>query len=301
MEINLVLRGEDHISNSPKQILLYRALGLEPPRFGHAPLIVGMDRARLSKRHGATKVGAYREMGVLPEAMCNFLALIGWAPSGHSEAANQEIFTRDELVKYFNPGEIGKAAGAFNMEKLENMNAQYIRSLSPAEFYARVRPFLSPNWLEEYGAEYTQRALALFQDKLTFLSQAQENAWYFFMRPRLEEPQADAEGNVSYVGYYNPKTVEKFLTGNDAAKGVLVNLMSKLEQVPAGDWDEGHLGPLVDAACEDLGLGKGKVMQPWRVALTGDKISPGFYDLVGVLGKDETLARVKPWVERLGG
>jgi glutamyl-tRNA synthetase len=300
MRINLVLRGEDHISNTPKQIMLYHALGFPEPRFGHAPLIVGMDRARLSKRHGATQVGAYRELGVLPEALVNFLALIGWAPSGNSAAANQEIFTREELIQYFHIEEVGKSAGAFNIEKLTNMNGLHLRALSPEAFFETAKPHLPAEWLEARGADYAQRVLALYQDKLTLLSQARENVWYFFERLRDGEPAPDADGNVSYVGYYNPKAVAKFLTGNADAPAVLAQIYAAIEAVPAADWDEAHLHPTVDAVCESLSLGKGKVMQPWRVALTGDTVSPGFFDLLAVLGKDETLARVKPWVERLG-
>jgi glutamyl-tRNA synthetase len=326
MRINLVLRGEDHISNTPKQIMLYHALGFPEPRFGHAPLIVGMDRARLSKRHGATQVGAYRELGVLPEALVNFLALIGWAPSGNSAVANQEVFTREELIEYFHIEEVGKSAGAFNIEKLTNMNGLHLRALSPDAFFEAARPFLPEEWLKKplHPMELTtqidavnkeiaardildkdsivkaKRVMLLYQDKLTLLSQARENVWYFFERPRLEEPAPDADGNVSYVGYYNPKAVAKFLTGNADAPAVLKQVYAAIDAVPAADWDEAHLHPAVDVVCEALGLGKGKVMQPWRVAITGDTVSPGFFDLLAVLGKDETLARVKPWVEKLG-
>ncbi|MBN2082955.1 glutamate--tRNA ligase [bacterium] len=280
MRITHVLRGEDHISNTPKQIMLYRALGLTPPLFGHAPLIVGMDGARLSKRHGATQVGAYREMGILPEAMVNFLLLIGWAPKD-----NKELFTRQEMLDYFNPADINKAAGAFNPEKLHHFNGLYIRSLAPAELLARLKPFMPAEWLEFRGEEYAGRVVALYQEKLTFLNEIEGNAWYFFRDPQETD--------------YNEATVAKFLTSNDEAGPILGDLFAEFSALSEDEWDEQHLAPPVDALCERLGLGKGKVMQPWRVALTGDKISPGFFDLLVVLGRETVLGRVKPWINRL--
>jgi glutamyl-tRNA synthetase len=286
MKITHVLRGEDHISNTPKQLLLYAAHGYAPPQFGHVPLIVGMDRARLSKRHGATSVSSYREMGILPEALANFLVLIGWAPSGESEAANQEMFSREEMVRYFNPQEIGKSAGAFNIEKLNHFNGLYIRSLPPAEFSKQLQPFVPADWLAYRGEEYASQALALYQDKLVTLTEIEQHAWYFFRDPVEED--------------YNEKSLAKFLTGNEQAPAVLSSLYASFAALSEGEWDEEHLAPLVEGFCESSGLGKGKVMQPWRVALTGDKISPGFFDLIVTLGREAVLRRAKPWLARLG-
>lgn len=280
MAITHVLRGEDHISNTPKQLLLYRALGFSAPVFGHAPLIVGMDRARLSKRHGATRVSAYREMGVLPQALVNFLLLIGWAPKD-----NKELFTREEMLSYFNPSDIGKSAGAFNIEKLHHFNGLYIRQLSPEALLASLKPFIPAQWLSYRGEDYARDTLALFQEKLTLLSEIAEQAWYFFRDP------VDAD--------YNEATVAKFLTGNVQAPQILGALFKQFSAVDNDSWDEAHLAPLVDTLCTELEVGKGKVMQPWRVALTGNKISPGFFDLVTLLGKETVLRRVLPWVERL--
>jgi glutamyl-tRNA synthetase len=280
MAITHVLRGEDHISNTPKQILLYRALGLTPPVFGHAPLIVGMDGARLSKRHGATDVGAYRQMGILPEALVNFLLLIGWAPKD-----NKELFTREEMLQYFNPADINRSAGAFNPEKLHHFNGLYIRALSPAEFLTRLKPFIPAEWLSYRGEDYAQAALALFQDKLVLLSEIEQHAWYFFRDPQAED--------------YNDKSVAKFLTENEQAGEIIAALYAQFSELSDSSWDEEHLSPLVEALCAKLELGKGKVMQPWRVALTGDKISPGFFDLIVTLGRETVLRRVKPWLERL--
>jgi glutamyl-tRNA synthetase len=308
MEITHVLRGEDHISNTPKQLLLYDALGWARPQFGHVPLIVGMDRARLSKRHGATRVEAYREMGVLPEALVNFLVLIGWAPSGNSAAANQELFTREELIRYFNPGEIGRSAGAFNAEKLHHFNGLYIRALAPDEYFAQVKTFLPEEWLAVRGEDYAKAVCLLYQEKLITLGEIAPNAWYFFTAPRDAPDGAAAEsangagegeeGAPAY-GYYNPKAVAKHLIANADAARVLHGLYALLEAQPEARWTPAELEPLVEQVCAETGLGKGKVMQPWRVALTGDAVSPGFFDLLSVFGREEVLRRAKPWVERL--
>ena len=282
MEITHVLRGEDHISNTPKQILLYQALNWAVPEFGHVPLIVGMDRARLSKRHGATRVEAYREMGVLPEALANFLVLIGWAPGGQSAALNQELFSRAEMIRYFHPDEIGSSAGAFNTEKLLHFNGLYIRALSPDEYFARLKPYLPEGWIKYRGEDYARAACLLYQDKLETLGQIADNAWYFFRDP--------AEADL------NAESVAKFLTGNADASRVLAGLLKRLELLADTPWTAELLEPVVDELCAELSLGKGKVMQPWRVALTGNKVSPGFYDLLAVLGPETVLRRARRWL-----
>lgn len=303
MEITHVLRGEDHISNTPKQLLLYDALGWQRPEFGHVPLILGMDRARLSKRHGATRVEAYREMGILPEALANFLVLIGWSPSGHSEAANQELFSREEMIKYFDVSAIGKSGGAFNTDKLHYFNGLYIRALSRDELFERLRPHLPAGWLEYKGEEYAKTVCALYQDKLVTLGEIAQNAWYFFGAPQDAPPEpaaaAEEETAAPGYGYYSAKAVAKHITGNADAARVLPGLYGALAALSAEQWTASGLEPLVEQLCAATGLGKGKVMQPWRVALTGDAVSPGFFDLLAVLGRDEVLRRARPWVEQL--
>ena len=294
MHVTHVLRGEDHLSNTPKQLLIYRAMGWEPPVFGHVPLIVGHDRAKLSKRHGSTAVDNYKENGTLPEALVNFLALIGWAPKD-----NRENFTLRELVDVFNPADIGKSAGMFNAEKLSYFNGLYIRGLDPQEFYERVRPFCPSHWDDLRGGAYVERVCALYQDKLTRLDEIERNAWYFFTPP--EELPAGREYSADETGYYNPKSTAKFITGNEQAPLVLGGLYARLSELGDDAWNSARLEALVDEFCAANGeLGKGKVMQPWRVVLTGDQVSPGFFDLIVVLGREETLARAKPWVEKIG-
>ena len=282
MRITHVLRGEDHTSNTPKQLLLYEALGFEPPVFGHMSLILGPDRAKLSKRHGATAVHLYKEAGYLPEAMNNFFALIGWAPKD-----NREEFTLDELIEVFRAQDIGKSGAMYNADKLDNINATYIRKLSKDELFERLRPYLPEGWIDYRGEDYASRVCALYQDKIIKLAEIGDNAWYFFRDPGDED--------------YNGKTVEKFLTDFDQAGVILGRLLNAFEGISETDWTEENLSAPVDALCEELGLGKGKVMQPWRVALTGDKISPGFYDLLVTLGRETVLRRARPWAQKLGG
>jgi glutamyl-tRNA synthetase len=293
MQISHVLRGEDHISNTPKQLLLYGALGWHPPQFGHVPLILGMDRARLSKRHGATRVEAYHDLGVLPAALVNFLALIGWAPKD-----NRELFSMEELIETFNPADIGKSSGAFNTEKLEHFNGLYLRALPPAQFAAKASEFLPHRWREEYGTDYCARVLALYQDKLTLLAQAHDNCWYFFQDPQHRQGE-ETDESAPASGWFNEDSVRKLLTENADAPRIICELLTAFEGLDAADWTAEKLEPLVDGFCERSGLGKGKVMQPWRVALTGDKVSPGFYDLLAVLGRETVLRRAKPWADRL--
>lgn len=289
MQITHVLRGEDHTSNTPKQLLLYKALGFLPPIFGHVPLIVGMDRAKLSKRHGATAVGLYQKNGTLPEALVNFLVLIGWAPKD-----NREDFSLSDLVEVFNPADIGKSSGAYNNDKLSHFNGLWIRKFSVDELFERLKPWLREAWITHCGEGYAKQVCALYQDKLLLLSEIEANAWYFFDAPKDGDAPVDEATGKPVPGYYNPKMVEKFITGNASAPSVLGELHATFST--AATWDEATLSLLVDAFCEKSGLGKGKVMQPWRVALTGDKISPGFFDLVLTLGKEETLARVAKWL-----
>jgi glutamyl-tRNA synthetase len=259
------------------------------------PLIVGSDRAKLSKRHGSTAVENYKENGTLSEALVNFLALIGWAPKD-----NREDFTLAELIEVFNPADIGKSAGMFNVEKLKYFNGIYIRGLKADEYYERLKPFCPPHWFEYRGEEYVKRAVLLYQDKLVQLNEIERNAWYFFTPPEplLEGKEYDADE----LGYYNPKSVEKFITGNEQTAIVVGELYKLLDDVGEDDWNHARLESLVEEFCTAHdGLGKGKVMQPWRVMLTGDQVSPGFFDLIVVLGREETLARAKPWAEKIGG
>src|SRR5688572_16490629 len=267
MGITHVLRGEDHITNTPRQVQIFRALGATPPVYGHMPLIVGQDRARLSKRHGATSLLAYREMGFLPEATLNYLARLGWS---HGD---QEIFTLEELVGAFDADAIQKSAAAWDMEKFAWVNAQHMKLRTAAELAALVKPFLPADAVPELGEHYLETAVALVRE-----------------RARTLVELGEALGPLVRVSVeYDAAAVGKFLGEADRAR--LRALALEMEAMDS--W----LAPVIEneirAFCEGEGIKLGAFAQPLRVALTGGTASPGIFELLHVLGRDRTLARIR--------
>jgi glutamyl-tRNA synthetase len=269
MRITHILRGEDHLTNTPRQMGIFRALGAEPPRYGHLPLIVGTDRARLSKRHGATFVGAYREMGFLPEAMLNYLARLGWS---HGD---KEIFTRDELVAVFDVEGINKSAAAFDMEKFTWVNAQHLKAKDDAQLAVAVRPFLGAGGAsaDRLPAEQLTRVCGLLKERARTLAELAEQAVYL----------------ISDDVRYDPAAVEKFLSGDQREH--LCTLAAELE--PVDPWTTVNIESAFRTVIERLGVKLGKLAQPARVALTGGTVSPGIFEVAELLGKQRTLARIR--------
>jgi glutamyl-tRNA synthetase len=272
MAITHVVRGDDHISNTPKQILLYRAIGAPLPRFAHVPLILGPDKKRLSKRHGATSVMEYARLGYLPEAMVNFLARLGWSPG----ATDQELFTRDELVAAFTLEGIGGGDAVFNAEKLDWFNAQHIARLAPDELAMRVKP-----WLEAAG---------LWQDD--FLGS--RHAWFLAVLELLR-PRAKRLGDFVDVGnffftdgvQYDPAAVEKHLRAEGMA--------AHLERVDAAfaalaAFDAESVEVALRGVAEAGGVKAASLIHAVRVALTGRTASPGLFEVAALLGRDRTRA-----------
>ncbi len=267
MKINTIIRGDDHISNTPKQIQLYQSLGAELPVFGHVPMVLGHDRTRLSKRHGAMSVTAYRDMGYHPDAMINFLVRLGWS---HGD---QEFFTRDELIEKFNLEHIGKSAGVFNPEKLLALNAEHIRAASEASLVPHLIPFLQNTGITaEPGDDLNGVIRTLKSRSKTFAEMADAAAFYF------------AETVV-----YDEAAAKKFLT--PAITGPLHQIIVALEQ--AEHFDEATLEAVFMQILADSGLKFGKIAQPVRVALTGKTVSPGIFEMIEVLGKQKTLSRLE--------
>lgn len=268
--ISHVIRGNDHLNNTPKQIQMYHALGLTPPQFAHLPLILGTDRSRLSKRHGAVSVTAYRESGYLPEAMLNFLARIGWS------SGDQEIFSLDELVQKFGLEGVGKTSGAFNEQKLDWLNAHYIRHLPPALVLDRLRPFLK----EALGGDpperdvaWWEKALSVFGERAeTLVGLAQNMRFLFESEIRWDE-----------------KARKKFFRSE--VLSVLEELLRRLEELDSFSTE--NLEPLFKSICEGADIGLGQLAQPVRVALSGRSVTPGIYDVLVLLGKAESLRRLK--------
>jgi glutamyl-tRNA synthetase len=267
MGITHVLRGEDHITNTPRQVQIFRAVGATPPVYGHMPLIVGQDRARLSKRHGATSLLAYRDMGFLPEATLNYLARLGWS---HGD---QEIFTLEELVGAFDAHAIQKSAAAWDMEKFAWVNAQHMKLRTAADLAALVKPFLPADAIAELGDHYLETAVALVRERAR----------------TLVELGAELGPLVRVSVEYDSAAVGKFLGEADRAR--LRSLALEMEAMDS--WAAPVIENEIRAFCEGEGIKLGAVAQPLRVALTGGTASPGIFELCHVLGRDRTLARIR--------
>lgn len=267
LEITHILRGEDHVSNTPRQIGIFRALGAEPPRYGHLPLIVGPDRARLSKRHGATSVSAYRDQGFVPDAVVNYLARLGWS---HGD---QEIFSRDELVALFDLDAVGKAASAFDLEKFSWVNFEHMRRMDAAALAAAAAPFFPQAQRASLDLERLRRVVPLFRDRAH----------------TLVELAAQARALVCDDLRYDPKSVRKFL--GEAERERLVALADALEGVQP--WQ----ASTIEAAFADIvarfEIKLGKLAQPARVALTGGTVSPGIFEVCEALGIERTVSRLR--------
>jgi glutamyl-tRNA synthetase len=274
MRITHVIRGADHISNTPKQILLYRALGAPIPVFAHIPLILGPDKTRMSKRHGATSVMAYKEQGIVPEAMRNFLALLGWSPGN-----DQEMFTDEELIQVFSLEGISKANAVFNPDKLAWFNAQYIAKLP----HERLVQYLKPEYIKA----------GLWRDSF----EKEEKDWFKFLidlyRPRAKVlqdfPKQSRMFLIDHVEF-DQAAVDKFLK-DEKIREYLHKLADRLEQVPAFSHD--GLEPVVRALAEELGVKPGVLMNASRVALTGQAVAPGIFDVMILLGREKTVSRLR--------
>ncbi len=272
MRVNLVARGDDHVNNTAIQILLYEALGYPVPSFAHLPMILGSDKTRLSKRHGATSVTAYRDMGMLPEAVVNYLARLGWS---HGD---QEIFTREELVKFFDLRQVGATASVFDLDKMSWVNHTWLKSLAPEELARRALPFFQAAGLPaELGPRLTYVARVGAERSKTLVELASRFR-YFFETPAMD-----------------PKARQKFLGAE--AKPVL---QAVRDGIAATEPDTASLEKLFGDLAAARGQGLGKVAQPVRVALTGGTASPGIYDVVLILGKAETLERLDDALRSIG-
>jgi glutamyl-tRNA synthetase len=265
MGVTLVLRGNDHLNNTPKQILLYEALGYSMPRFGHVPMILGKDGTKLSKRHGAMSVMAYQEMGYLPEAMVNYLVRLGWS---HGD---QEIFSVEELKQVFSLDHIGKSAGKFDPDKLLHLNAHYIKSGAPARIAALLVPFLAKVGIKTEASPRLEAIVKTLQERAKTLVEMAESAVFFFREKEID-----------------PAAARKVLTPE--ALALLDEVVAALSGAASFSHEalEAAVAPIVAKADGKLG----KIAQPIRVALTGGTVSPGVFEIMEVLGKEEVIRRL---------
>ncbi len=271
MGITHVIRGDDHVNNTPRQILIYEALDATPPVFAHVPMILGQDRARLSKRHGATSVLAYRDAGYLPEAMVNYLVRLGWS------YGDQEIFSKEELIEKFSLENIGKSASIFDPEKLLWLNSHYIKEYDPARLAELLLPFLKEKDYKIPSRDYLVRAIVTLQPRAKTLAEMADMMDFYL----LEEIE------------YNPKAAKKFL--KPAMVPVFEDLINKLKAL--SEFTEESLEKVFRATSEELGVKLGKIAQPVRVALTGRTASPGLFEIIDILGRNKTIARLEAALE----
>jgi len=274
-----VIRGDDHISNTPKHVLLFEALGAPVPRFAHVPLILGTDKKRLSKRHGATSVTEYQRQGYLPQAMVNFLALLGWSPGD-----DRELLSIEELVASFTLEGISGGDAVFNPDKLDWMNAQYIARLSPDDLASRVRPLLDQGG---FGSSPILQDGVRFQRLLELL------------RPRVKRlPDFVTQGAplLQPTVEYEPEAVSRHLGAPDLA-AQLTALGDHLRAT--SPFDEPHVEAAVRGTAAAHGVKAAALIHAARVAVTGRTSSPGLFELLVLLGRDETIARLARLIDFL--
>jgi glutamyl-tRNA synthetase len=280
MAISHVLRAEEWLSSTPRHVLLYQALDWQAPQFAHLPMILGRDRAKLSKRHAATNVNEYQKEGYLPDAMVNFLALLGWSLDDRTE-----LLSRDELIRHFSLERVGKTAAIFNREKLEWMNGVYLRRLSPEQFVRHTMPFLDrdlPGSVRRpLDENYVTRVLSLVQERAKTLAEVTELCSFFF----LDEVPYDA-GLLS-KGKLDVKS---------AVRAVAI-ASQRLEKVLT--WDAITLEGILRSVATELNLSTGELFGLLRVAVTGRTAAPPLFQTMTVLGKDKCLKRFKTALQLL--
>jgi glutamyl-tRNA synthetase len=276
MRITVVMRGDDHISNTPKQIMLYRALGAELPTFAHLPMIHGLDGKKLSKRHGATAVGDYQHLGILPSAMINFLALLGWSPGN-----DIEVMTLPQMVELFDVAGLQKKAAIFDPKKLEWMNGQHLSLVTSQELFARVVPAMEAAGLAtadelEARREWFVSLLDLLKVRARTIDDIVRQAGPYF------------RGKIGY----DPDAVAKQWKDRAGTVAILTHARDTLAGLER--WEPAAMEKALRVLAERLGFGEkaGRVFQPLRVALTGLAASPGIFDVLLMLGRDRALTRI---------
>jgi glutamyl-tRNA synthetase len=271
MKITHVIRGDDHLNNTPKQIHIYKALGYAVPLFAHLPMILGSDKTRLSKRHGATSVIAYREMGYLPEALVNYLVRLGWS------YGDQEVFSPDELIGYFSFEHVGKSAAVFNPEKLLWLNSQYIMSKTPKELAELVMPFLIREKVVAEGyspdKQWLEKAVLSLRERAKTLVELANSLRYYL----TEEIEYNEKAKAKFL---NSTTLEHLKEIREALATLENFIPSEIEKIF-----------LSYAGLHSLKLGM--IAQPVRVAITGRTESPGIFEVLEILGKAKTLRRLE--------
>ena len=271
MGINTVIRGDDHLNNTPRQIMLYNALKSPLPAFGHVPMVLGKDRTRLSKRHGAMSVTAYKDMGYLPDALINYLVRLGWS------YGDQEFFSRDELIEKFTLENIGKSPGIFDQEKLLALNADHIKAASPGNLSAHLLPFLEERGCMAEQGDFLDSVIKTLNTRSKTLIDMADGSLFYFAK------------SISY----EEKAAKKHL--KPASLSALQLLIDQFESLDT--FSEKALENIFKKVMDNTGLKLGKIAQPVRVALTGKTISPGIFEIIEALGKKQVILRLQNAVQ----
>ena len=273
MKISHVIRGADHLSNTPKQVLLAQALGLDMPQFAHLPMVLGSSKGeKLSKRHGATSIEQYRNEGYLPQAMINFLVRLGWSLDDTTE-----IFSVSELTQNFDIGRVGKSGSVFDIKKLRWLNGHYINQLNLPERTSAVIPFLQPLWsTDSTGLEVNrlEAIVSVIDDRLITLADIKEHAYHFFKDDFA----------------YDPKGIKKWLS-KDGSISLLQMLHDSMEKI--NTFDEKSVETAIWSIVDSLGIKKVEGLQPIRIAISGMTSGPSLFEMVILVGQAETLKRIK--------
>ncbi|MGH7984797.1 MAG: glutamate--tRNA ligase [Candidatus Binataceae bacterium] len=264
-----VVRGDDHLPNTPRQMQIFYALGLTPPEYAHLPMVMGPDGQKLSKRHGAASVFAYRELGYFPEALLNYLVRLGWS---HGD---QEIFSKAEMIEYFDFADCGKSAGIFNAEKLLWLNFHYLKQRTPAQLASEVRPFIERRgWTVPGDERWLEKMVATLRERAKTLVELTDFASFYLNDEITVEPKAAAK-------FLKPEIAQPLKT-----------LTRELDSL-GGDFSETSVEGAFQRVMAQFNLKLGQLAQPVRVALTGGTVSPGIYEVIAVLGRDRTLRRLQ--------
>jgi glutamyl-tRNA synthetase len=277
MGITHVIRGDDHLSNTPKQILIYQALGFKPPQFAHIPLILGADRTPLSKRHGASSVSEFKRQGYLPETMVNYLALLGWSLDGKTE-----IFSREELIKSFSLDRVVKSAAAFDYEKLQWLNGHYLRAIDDEKMFRMCvdhlleNGIISKEWVQS-REPYLRRVVKLVRGNLRLISQIEEQTTYF----------------LNDVFSYDPQALIKFKTSGTAS--IFESAIRAINE--ADSLEPVLLEKRFRTEAEGNSRKFGEYVHPMRLALTGRTNSPNLFEIMEILGKDRCIDRLQRFIK----
>jgi len=274
MGITHVLRADEHLSNTPRQMMIYRALPAPMPKFAHVPMILAPDRSKLSKRHGAQTVEEFRDKGYLPEAIVNYIALLGWTPPD----ATREIMSLEDMVEVFELSRVSSTAAVYDVQKLTWMNGQYIRQLEPEELVQKLIPFIESAGLatrEELAPrkDWLIQAVITMQERARTLEDLAESMEFYFRPP----------------GSYDEKGVKKHFAKPNVA-GLLQKCTEVLSRMP--DWSLEACEHAYTSLAQSEGIGRGKLIHPTRLALSGKTFGPGLFDIMYVLGRDETISRI---------